>query len=218
MRLTTRFCPALPPFREQGAALPIDRGASLAPSQRPAVSDPLPSPSPEHPVPAPDGAHEAEARAFRQLMGQFATGVAVVALRGEGGRISAMTINSLVSLSLSPMLVSWSLQNSASQYAAYAGASRFAISILAEDQAVLARRYAARGDSALLPGDFEEGAGGLPAIRGALGQIACRRFAAHPAGDHTLIIGEVIAMARGLRGARPLVFFGGRFGGLEQDH
>lgn len=167
-------------------------------------------------MPASDPDTPAHTLAFRQLMGQFATGVAVVAFAnkglGEEGGISAMTINSLVSISLDPMLVSWSLQNASSQFAAYAGAERFAISILAEGQQALARRYAARGDSALLPEDFASSADGLPVIRGALGHIACRRFAVHPAGDHTLILGEVTAMAQTGAGGRPLLFFGGRFG------
>jgi flavin reductase (DIM6/NTAB) family NADH-FMN oxidoreductase RutF len=113
------------------------------------------------------------------------------------------------------MLVSWSLQNASSQYAVYAGAERFAISILAEGQQALARRYAARGDAALLPEDFEHGADGLPVIRGALGHVACRRFAVHAAGDHTLILGQVTGMAKAPAGGRPLLFFGGRFGGME---
>lgn len=160
----------------------------------------------------------AAAIAFRQLMGQFATGVAVVSLVDESGSVSAMTINSLVSISLDPMLISWSLQNGSSQFAAYAGAERFAISILADGQQTLARRYAGRGDAGLIPEDFEPGAGGLPVIRGALGHVACRRFAVHPAGDHTLILGEVTAMAQAPAGGRPLLFFGGRFSGLEHHN
>lgn len=123
-----------------------------------------------------------------------------------------MTINSLVSVSLDPMLVSWNLQNSSSQYDAYAGAQRFAISILAEGQQVLARRYAARGDAGLLPEDFVSGEDSLPVIKGALGHVACRRFAVHAAGDHTLILGEVTGMELPSRPDRPLLFFGGRFG------
>lgn len=171
----------------------------------------MPASAPDTPdAPAPD-----LALAFRQLMGQFATGVAVVSFPSDSGGISAMTINSLVSVSLDPMLVSWNLQNASSQYAAYAGAERFAFSILADSQQTLARRYAARGDSALMPEDFELGAGGLPVIRGALVHVACRRFAAHAAGDHTLILGEVTHMARATTSARPLVFFGGRFEALS---
>lgn len=163
------------------------------------------------PASAPD--RSADTRAFRQVMGQFATGVAVISLVPPGGGVSAMTINSLVSISLDPMLVSWSLQNSASLYEAYAGAEAFAFSILAESQQALARRYAARGNSALDPADFAPGPSGLPVIRGALAHIACRRFALHPAGDHTLILGAVTGIAQAdTRSGRPLLFFGGRFG------
>lgn len=169
---------------------------------------PLPSAAPENPD---------QALAFRQLMGRFATGVAVVAFVPQAGGISAMTINSLVSISLEPMLVSWSLQNASTQYAAYAGAQRFAFSILADDQQALARRYAARGDAALRHEDFALSEGGLPVIKGALGHIGCERFAAHAAGDHTLILGAVTHMATNPAARRPLVFFGGRFGELA-DH
>lgn len=163
------------------------------------------------PASAPD--RSADTRAFRQVMGQFATGVAVISLVPPGGGVSAMTINSLVSISLDPMLVSWSLQNSASLYEAYAGAEAFSFSILAESQQALARRYAARGDSALDPADFAPGPSGLPVIRGALAHIACRRFALHPAGDHTLILGAVTGIAQAdTASGRPLLFFGGRFG------
>lgn len=148
-------------------------------------------------------------------MGRFATGVAVVAVPEAGGGVAAMTINSLVSVSLEPMLVSWSLKNAASQFAAYAGAERFTISILAEHRQPLARRYAARASSALMPEDFAAGEGRLPVIAGALGHLVCRRFALHAAGDHTLILGEVEAMAQADGAGRPLVFFGGTFGALE---
>lgn len=165
----------------------------------------MPDPAPDNPAPA---------LIFRQVIGQFATGVAVVSLVSEAGAISAMTINSLVSVSLDPMLLSWNLQNSSSQFAAYAGAGRFAVSILAEDQQALARRYAGRGDSALNLQDFADDGGGLPVIHGALAHLVCRRFAAHPAGDHTLILGAVEAMSQNPASGRPLLFFGGRFGAL----
>lgn len=152
--------------------------------------------------------------AFRKLMGLFATGVCVISFAkdGEAG-ISGMTVNSLVSVSLDPMLVCWSLQNSASQYDDYAEAEEFAISILADDQQALARRYAARGDTALSPSDFTHTKYGLPVIRDALATIECKRWAAYPAGDHTMILGEVQAMdAPGSDvELRALGFFGGRF-------
>jgi 3-hydroxy-9,10-secoandrosta-1,3,5(10)-triene-9,17-dione monooxygenase reductase component len=147
------------------------------------------------------------------VMGRFATGVAVVSIARSDGTIGAMTINSLVSVSLDPMLVSWSLQNTSSHCGEFLSARRFAISILAEDQEPLARRYAARGDAAQIAGDFVLTPGGLPVIADALASVECDQWAQHPAGDHTLILGQVTALATG-EATAPLIFFSGRFGGL----
>lgn len=151
---------------------------------------------------------------FRRVMGLFTTGVCVVSIPGGEAGVSAMTVNSLVSVSLDPMLVCWSLQNSASQFAQYVDAERFAISILAEGQDMLAQRYAARGDSLLRADDFVASAAGIPVIADSLGHIECRRWSHYEAGDHTLIFGEVTGLgADGLEAVdlSPLGFFKGRF-------
>lgn len=164
----------------------------------------------ENLLPDPIPADPANVLAFRQAMGRFATGVAIVAFTRGDGSIGAMTINSLVSVSLDPMLVSWSLQNSSSQFGEFSGAPRFSFSILAADQQALARRYAARGDSAFNQRDFTTSPNGSPVIAGALAYLECTRWAVHPAGDHTLILGEVTAFA-GASDQSALGFFSGRF-------
>lgn len=151
---------------------------------------------------------------FRKLMGRFATGVCVVSVERQDARIAAMTINSFVSVSLDPLLVCWSLHNSSSQFDVFARADRFAVSILAEDQAELALRYAARGDSGMQDADFARSANGLPVIAGAIGYFDCRQWASHLAGDHTMILGEVVdLMPREMKsdGPAPLGFVNGQF-------
>jgi flavin reductase (DIM6/NTAB) family NADH-FMN oxidoreductase RutF len=148
--------------------------------------------------------------AFRQAMGLFATGVGIVSLAKPDGSPRGVTANSIVSVSLEPMLVSWSIQNGSSQFDAYATADQFAISILNADQRDLALRYAARGDTQTRAEDFDWTARGLPVIAGAVGTIECRRWSAYPAGDHTMIFGEVMGISAS-DGIDPLGFFGGRF-------
>ncbi len=165
----------------------------------------------------------ANSTSFRELMGQYATGVCVVAVPGgtpdasAGSAVldhedgpSGMTVNSLVSISLEPMLICWAIQNTSTQFELYTGALDFTVSILAEDQHRLARRYAARGNSERDLADFALSEGGLPVIAGALGYLECRRWSLYPAGDHTLIFGEVVGIERA-RKAGPLGFFGGEF-------
>lgn len=148
--------------------------------------------------------------AFRQAMGLFATGVGIVSVAKPDGSPSGITANSIVSVSLEPMLVSWSIQNGSSLFDLYADAERFAISILNVDQRELALRYAARGDTQTQTDDFELSERGHPVIAGAVGTIECRRWSAYPAGDHTMIFGEVTGITSA-EGIDPLGFFGGRF-------
>lgn len=148
--------------------------------------------------------------AFRQAMGLFATGVGIVSLAKDDGTPSGITANSIVSVSLEPMLVSWSIQNGSSQFDLFAKAEHFAISILNADQRDLALRYAARGDSLTQAADFEQSAQGFPVITGAVGTIECRHWSSFEAGDHTMIFGEVVGIQSNAEVA-PLGFFGGRF-------
>lgn len=149
---------------------------------------------------------------FRKLMGMFPTGVCVVAVEAGDRGISAMTINSFVSVSLDPLLVCWSLHNDASQFDLYAKADSFSISILAEDQSGHARNYATRGNTGLREADFVRSEQGLPVIDGALGHFECRAWSTHRAGDHTMILGEVTGLAKlASKGARALGFFDGEF-------
>jgi len=56
-----------------------------------------------------------------------------------------MTINSLTSISLAPALLAWSIDRSAASYEVFTNADRFAVSVLSEQQAELAMRFATRG-------------------------------------------------------------------------
>lgn len=161
---------------------------------------------------------------FRRSMGMFTTGVCVVSIRNEDGGISAMTVNSFVSVSLNPMLISWNLQNSSSQFDLYSGADQFAVSVLSASQAELAQRYATRGDIQLRSDEFISAANGLPVVDGALAHFECRRWSEFAAGDHTVIFGEVFGMNKGGEHSAtgsddaetPLAFFGGQFCSIDR--
>lgn len=156
-----------------------------------------------------------DSTAFRALMGQFATGVCVVSARGPDGDPLGITINSFVSVSLDPMLVCWSLHNSASQFDVWSTAPAYSISILAEDQRAIAEVFASRGEGKDSRDLFTSGQTGVPHIAGTLGYLECRPWDLVQAGDHTMILGEVMGLYRPENAAkedlRPLLFFGSRF-------
>lgn len=148
-------------------------------------------------------------KAYRQALGCFATGVAVVTTRaGEG--VSGITINSFTSVSLAPRLVLWCLDDRSDRYAAFAGAETWGLSILAPGQRDLASRLARQGGHALEPGETIVGPAGVDVLPGALAHLSCRTWGQHTMGDHLVIVGEV--MGFDLHAGDGLTYFRGRYG------
>lgn len=147
-------------------------------------------------------------RAFRAALGRYATGVTVITATTPEGPIG-MTANSFTSLSLDPPLVLWCPATGSARYAAFAAARHYAIHVLAADQIDLCRRFAREGrDFAGIP--MEPSPEGAPALPGCLARFDCAAEAAHPGGDHAILVGRVLRVAT--RPGDPLLFWGGRYG------
>jgi len=148
------------------------------------------------------------ARAFRDALGQFATGVTVVTTQTADGPLG-ITANSFASVSLDPALVLWSPARSARRFAAFEAAACFAIHVLGADQGPLALAFVR--DGAAFGGlDWAPGATGAPLIEGCIARFECERHAVHDGGDHAIVVGRVISAT--LHPAPPLVFAAGRYG------
>lgn len=149
--------------------------------------------------------------ALRAAMGRFPTGVAIVAaLDGEGAPFG-LTVNSLTSVSLDPPLLLVCIDRRAASHDPLMAAEHFAVSILSEAQAPVADRFASEPSS----GRFEaaawtSGAGGAPRLEGALAWLECAHHDVYAGGDHSILVGRVLAASHG-EGA-PLVFHRGRYG------
>lgn len=150
-------------------------------------------------------------KAFRSAMGCFATGVTIITTR-VGEQVHGMTANAFISVSLEPPLVLVSIGHRARMHDYLMEASRYGVSILAEDQRPLSDHFAGRVQPGLEP-EFAE-ALGVPLIKGALAQVVAEVVARHPGGDHTLFVGRVLHLAQEAKA--PLVYHGGRYARLEQ--
>ena len=148
-------------------------------------------------------------KAYRQALGCFATGVAVVATRTPQG-VSGITINSFTSVSLNPRIVLWCLDDRSDRYAAFAEAETWGLSILAPDQQDIASRLARQGGHALERGETTDGPDGAPLLPGALAHLACRRWSATAMGDHLVLAGQVTRFA--VHNGDGLTYFRGRYG------
>src|ERR1700691_6802476 len=72
-----------------------------------------------------------DARAFRQSLGAFPTGVCLVTTVSEDGKREGMTINSFASVSLDPPLILWSIRHDARSAEAFIGGRRLVFSVFA---------------------------------------------------------------------------------------
>lgn len=142
----------------------------------------------------------------------FPAGVAVVSVDTVGGRL-ALTVGSLASLSLVPPLVGIAIGREAAMHELLREAGAFGVSLLAGDQEGVAQHFA-RGvpPIAIWHGiDWRPGpATGSPLLDGAVGWLECHVEAEHPAGDHSLFVGAVVAAERG-RAGPGLVYVGSAY-------
>jgi flavin reductase (DIM6/NTAB) family NADH-FMN oxidoreductase RutF len=148
---------------------------------------------------------------LRTLLRRFPAGVAVVTVDLEGERIG-LTVGSVVSLSLEPPLVGVAVSPHAALHELLRRAGAFGVSLLGEGQEALAARFSRGVPPIALWTDVpvREGTLGVPLVDGALGWLECETRAEHAIGDHTLFVGEAVAVEPG-EARRPLVYVDQRF-------
>src|SRR5574340_1600531 len=133
---------------------------------------------------------------FRQVMGQFATGVTVVTTRSKDG-LAGLTVNSFTSVSLEPplVLICVDLYSTALPYIRASG--NFAVNVLTSEQEYLSRCFATNTPDRyehFCHASFHLAATGSPILDGTLAFIDSRIVAEYPGGDHIIFLGQVEAM------------------------
>ncbi len=158
-----------------------------------------------------------DAHAFRRALGQFPSGVTVVTTRDASGALRGLTVSSFCSLSLHPPLVLVCIDHRADANGAMRESGLFAVSVLAEDQVEVSRRFASSGRDKFAGFAFTEGRLRLPLVPGAIAHLQCRVRSFHEEGDHTVWVGEVLVLAT--HPGRPLLYHRGgyhRLGGRPE--
>lgn len=161
-----------------------------------------------------EGNSPLDAKALRNALGAFPTGIAIVTTRSASGRAVGLTINSFASLSLDPPLVLWSLVNRSPSLGAFNESDYFCINVLASTQTELAKCFA----SSAIPDKFQNAQAydspeRVPVIPGCLASFVCAKEQMHPGGDHTLYIGRVLHYF--IESGEPAVFHRGQFTNLH---
>jgi flavin reductase len=158
--------------------------------------------------------------AFRQAMSSFPTGVTVVTVASGDGTTHGMTVNSFASVSLDPMLVLVCLNEASRGAGLIERAGAFAVNVLSAGQQDLSRWFASAhrpAGPAMFDGvHAEPGLTGSPVLAGAAASFDCRLWQAHRAGDHLIVLGEVVALVHRPH-LEPLIFHAGTYRSLERD-
>jgi flavin reductase (DIM6/NTAB) family NADH-FMN oxidoreductase RutF len=146
---------------------------------------------------------------FREVFGHFATGVAVVTAPGEGGG-GGMTVNSVCSLSLDPLLVLVCFDQGARTLPLVRASQRFAINILGSGHSGLAAHFASKGQEAdKLRAVATRPEDGVPVLAEALAWVVCNLQDILPGGDHVIVTGAVTSL--GHCDGEPLVWYRGGY-------
>jgi flavin reductase (DIM6/NTAB) family NADH-FMN oxidoreductase RutF len=151
---------------------------------------------------------------FRRALAQFGSGVTAVTTRDAAGKPMGLTVTAFSSVSLDPPLVLICVDARSETHAGFRASSAFGVSVLAEDQEQVSRHFAWSGPDKFTRTRLVEGATGVPLVADALVHLECRVVAAHAAGDHTIYVGEIVALST--RPGRPLLYHQGRYRRLDE--
>ena len=165
---------------------------------------------------APEPAMPIDASSYRSIVGNFATGVAVVTT-ANGDRLHGLTANSLTSVSLDPLLLLVCVDRRANGHAELERCAAFGVSILAADQQDLSNRFARSaepGPEGMRGAAWSPGLHGAPLLDGAMAHLVCVPHAQLDGGDHTIFVGRVVDGSVAGAGADPLLYFRGAYRGI----
>lgn len=157
---------------------------------------------------------------YRRVVGRFATGVTVVTAVVDGEQ-HAMTCNSFTSVSLEPVLVLFCAEKVARFHDIVLSTGEWAVSVLAQGQERVSRHFAVRGRS--IEGQFTDVAHstgpltGAAVLSGAVAALECRTVSTVDAGDHTVLVGEVVGLAVPDPTGAPLIYYEGRYRTVGAD-
>lgn len=161
------------------------------------------------------GAMAFDTRAFRDALGCFPTGVAVITAESAARPPMGITVNSFASVSLDPPLVLWCVHRRSDRFETFSTAEGFTVSVLAATHGEVSDRLARPGAHALEGIPLVPTSLGPPALADALAVFECRREWTHAGGDHVILVGRVERFSHRAAGS-PLVFFRGGYGSFSE--
>ncbi len=154
-------------------------------------------------------AAQAAARKYRDVLGQYASGVTVVTTLLRGTPVG-MTCQSFTSVSLDPPLVAFLPMKNSRAFAAIRQSRRFCVNFLSAEQTEVSNGFASQAEDKFDGVAWQTTDRGMPRLEGTVGWVDCSVQDVHEAGDHYLVIGRVEDLGQG-DAADPLLFHQGSY-------
>jgi flavin reductase (DIM6/NTAB) family NADH-FMN oxidoreductase RutF len=146
---------------------------------------------------------------FRQIAGQWLTGVAVVTSMESPSGPCGMTMSAVTSLSLTPPQFLICIDQRARTMGAIRNSGSFCINYLRDDQRDLAVSFSRAGNDRFASLTYKTGETGSPILEGVIAYVECKLHTVHHGGDHWIVIGD--AVGGGFSGGPPLAYFHGAY-------
>lgn len=159
--------------------------------------------------------NQTKVQTFKDVMGNYPTGVTVVTTTDENGVPLGLTVNSFASVSLDPLLILWSIDKRVSTYDIFTKTDKFAVHVLAGDQADICALFASKGTDRFGNCEWEMSDNNLPILKGAAGVLHCKTFKTVEAGDHMILIGEVVKVENDSK--PPLLYHNRKFDRIPDE-
>ena len=142
---------------------------------------------------------------FKEAMASLASGVAIVTGVDPELGPCGMTVTSIASYSIQPPSVIVCVDESTRSYRGMTEGEFFAVNLLNEDQADVARLFASKVDDKFQQCETTAGPHGLQLIAGCLATLICQRSFVAKHGDHAIVIGTVVDGS--VEDRQPLVYW-----------
>ena len=159
-------------------------------------------------------------REFRDALGLFPTGVAIVTTVDAQDQPAGITVNSFTSVSLDPPLILVSIARTSRNFDLFNKVDHFAVNLLSEEQRHVSSAFASPTADRFnavkhRPGHHRK----APLIDSHLVSFECETYARYDGGDHVLLLGKVLRINHDpTLPPKPLLYFRGQYRALSEQH
>lgn len=156
-----------------------------------------------------------KASIFKQIMGSYPTGVTIVTTMDGNGNPVGLTVNSFASVSIDPLMVLWCIDKKSSLIQPFISTDKYVVHTLSSDQAEACWVFAGKEPDRFSKVDWKVSQNGLPIIEGSLGVFECKTVQQIDAGDHVILLGEVIDLQK--QEKEPLLYYNRNIGAIPEN-